>query len=189
MNPTEIRELFDRAGVLQTGHFELSSGMHSDVYLQCQRVLEHPRLTRSLGTALASRFPEGSDVVLSPAVGALPIGFAVADALDCRFVFSERRSGVMALRRGQRIHRGERVVVVEDVITTGGSAAECVALANAAGATVGGVASLVDRSQTPPGFRLESLIRVEATAYDPAGCPLCARGLPIDSPGSRTLTP
>jgi len=186
MNEAEVRAVFDQYGVVQRGHFKLSSGRHSDVYLQCQRVLEHPRVTRSLARALATRF-EGADTVLSPAIGAILIGAALADALDARFVFAERVDGAMTLRRGQAIGRGERVVVCEDVVTTGGSAAECLRLAEAAGAGAGPVASLVDRTNGSAPFRLESLLRVEAVSWTPEDCPLCARGLPIDQPGSRAL--
>jgi orotate phosphoribosyltransferase len=188
MNQPEIRDVFDHHGVLQKGHFKLSSGRHSDTYLQCQRVLEHPRVTRSLAGALAQRFADAEvDLVLSPAVGAILIGSALADAFDARFVFAERVDGAMTLRRGQVVHRGERVVVCEDVVTTGGSAAECVELAKDAGATVVGVASLVDRATQTLPFRLESLLRADAAAWEPAECPMCARGEPIDAPGSRAL--
>jgi orotate phosphoribosyltransferase len=183
-----VEEIFEQTGVLQTGHFKLSSGRHSRVYLQCQRALEHPSVTRRLGEALAERFVEGADAVLSPAVGAILIGNAVAEALGARFVFAERQDGRLVLRRGQTIVPGERIVVVEDVITTGGSARECIEIAEAAGAKVLGVGSLVDRAAGEPGFRLESLIRVEADTYDAGECPACADGVPIQSPGSRSLT-
>ena len=188
MNPAEVREVFDRYGVLQTGHFKLSSGRHSDTYLQCARVLEHPRVTASLGEALARRFDENVDVVISPALGGILIGNAVAFAIGCRFLFTERVEGRMAFRRGQRVEIGERALVVEDVITTGGSAAEVVALAKDAGAEIVGVGSLVDRSEQAPGFRLESLLRVEARSWEPDECPLCAAGQPLTTPGSRTLS-
>ena len=193
MNPTEIREIFDRYGVLQNGHFRLSSGRHSDVYLQCQRVLEHPRLTASLGEAIAERFdgrhgahPE-FNVVVSPAVGAILIGNAVAYAAGTRFFFAERVNGAMTLRRGQQLGRSDRALIVEDVITTGGSAAEVAALAESCGAAVIGVGSLVDRSVHKPAFRLESLVRVEARDYEESACPLCAAGEPLTAPGSRYL--
>src|SRR5688572_27759197 len=115
MNPAEVTELFERYGVLQTGHFRLSSGRHSDTYLQCARILEHPRITTSLGDALANRYSDGADVVASPALGGVLIGNAVAYALGCRFVFTERIDRKMTLRRGQAITAGERVIVVEDV--------------------------------------------------------------------------
>ena len=187
MNEAEVRAVFEQYDVLQRGHFKLSSGRHSDVYLQCQRVLEHPRVTRSLARALAARFDGETQTVLSPAVGAILIGAALADALDARFVFAERVDGAMTLRRGQAIARGERVVVCEDVVTTGGSAAECLRLAEAAGADTGPVGSLVDRTGGAAPFRLESLLRVSAESWAPEECPLCARGLPIDQPGSRSL--
>lgn len=188
MNPAEVTELFERYGVLHTGHFRLSSGRHSDTYLQCARILEHPRITVSLGDALANRYPDRAEVVASPALGGILIGNAVAYALGCRFVFCERVDGTMTLRRGQAIATGERVIVVEDVITTGGSAVEVIALAEAAGASVLGVAALVDRTEGPPPFHLEALLRVRATSWDPADCPLCARGEPLHTPGSRAMS-
>jgi orotate phosphoribosyltransferase len=188
MNPAEVTELFERYGVLHSGHFRLSSGRHSDTYLQCARILEHPRITISLGDALAARYPDGADVVVSPAMGGILIGNAVAYALGSRFLFTERVEGTMTLRRGQSITPGERAVVVEDVITTGGSAAEVLALVEASGGKIAGVASLVDRAETRPSFHLESLLRVQATSWDPGDCPLCARGEPLRTPGSRALS-
>ena len=188
MNPAEVTELFERYGVLHSGHFRLSSGRHSDTYLQCARILEHPRITISLGDALAARYPDGADVVVSPALGGILIGNAVAHAIGCRFLFTERVDGTMSLRRGQSIAPGERAIVVEDVITTGGSASEVVALVEAAGATVAGVAALVDRAETRPPFHLEALLRVQATSWDPADCPLCTRGEALHTPGSRAMS-
>ena len=188
MNPAEVSELFERYGVLHTGHFKLSSGRHSDTYLQCARILEYPRVAASLGQALASRYPDGADVVVSPALGGILIGNAVAHAIGCRFLFAERVDGAMALRRGQQLFSGVRVIVVEDVITTGGSAAEVAELCERAGATVAGVASLVDRTEGPPPFHLEALLRVHASTWDPDDCPLCARGEPVHTPGSRGLS-
>jgi orotate phosphoribosyltransferase len=188
VNPAEVQELFERYGAMNRGHFRLSSGRHSDRYLQCARVLEHPRVAASLADALAARYRDAADVVASPALGGILIGYAVASALGVRFVFTERVDGTMTLRRGQALARGERVLVVEDVITTGGSAAEVIALAEDAGATIAGVGSLVDRSEQPPAFRLESLLKVEASSWDPSDCPLCARGQALNTPGSRALS-
>lgn len=186
MNPTEVKDLFERYGVLQTGHFRLSSGKHSDTYLQCQRVLGHPRIAASLGEAIAHRFPEGSfDVVVSPAIGGILIGNAVAYAANVRFLFAERAGSAMTFRRGQAVERGEHALVVEDVITTGGSAAEVIRLVEASHATPAGVGALVDRSPAKPPFHLEALLRVEARTWDPDGCPFCAAGDPIQAPGSR----
>lgn len=186
MNPVEVEQIFEKYDVLQRGHFRLSSGRHSDTYLQCQQVLGHPRLAASFGEALARRFgPEGFDVVVSPALGGILIGNAVAYEANVRFVFAERHEGTMTLRRGQRLERGERAVVVEDVVTTGGSAAEVIGLVEASGASVVGVAALVDRTTSTPPFHLEALLHVKVRDWDPAECPLCAAREPMTSPGSR----
>ncbi|HVL88721.1 MAG TPA: orotate phosphoribosyltransferase [Actinomycetota bacterium] len=192
MSDAEVREIFARYEAILTGHFKLSSGRHSDTYLQCARVLEHPRVAHSLGAALANKLQaraERIDVVASPAMGGLLIGYAVAHALGCRFVFYERADGSFALRRGQQLSPGEKVVVIEDVITTGGSAAEVVELVRATGADVVGVGSIVDRSAARPPFGLESLLKVQAQSWEPDECPACGRGDAIDAPGSRHLKP
>jgi orotate phosphoribosyltransferase len=189
MNPAEVLDLYTKHGVYQRGHFLLSSGRHSDSYLQCARVLENPKLAQCLGEALAARFRDHVDVVVSPAVGALLIGFAVAAELHCRFLFTERAEEKMVLRRGQELQRGEHAVVVEDVVTTGGSAAEVLRLVERAGATAAGVGAMVDRTEEPPPFRLEALLRVEARSWDPSECPLCERGERLASPGSRRPAP
>ncbi len=188
MNPNEVNELFERYGVLTKGHFKLSSGRHSDTYLQCARILEHPRVAVSLGDAIAKRFPDGADLVAAPALGGILIGNAVAYAIGCRFLFAERSDGAMVFRRGQAVNAGERVLVVEDVITTGGSASEVIALSEEEGATVIGVGALVDRSEEPPPFRLEALLRIAAKTWDAGNCPLCARGEPLHTPGSRGMS-
>lgn len=188
MNEDEIRAAFERYGVLMTGHFELTSGRHSDTYLQKQRVFEHPDLTMALARAMVARFEPGSfDVVAAPAVGAIALGAFVAYAAGVRFVFTEREDGAMALRRGQHLDAGDRALVVEDIVTTGGSAGEVVDLVRACGAQIVGVAVLADRSATPPPYALTALLRVPSRDWAPGDCPLCAGNLPIDSPGSRHL--
>lgn len=188
MTPDEVQALFEEHHVLQRGHFKLSSGRHSDTYFQKQRIFEYPRLTARLAAELVARFPAGSfNVVASPAVGALVLGAAVANVADTRFVFSERVDGSMMFRRGQQIGPTDTVLVVEDIVTTGGSAAEVVTLVAATGATLTGVAILADRSMTPPAFPLTALLRVDARDWPPEDCPLCASATPIDSPGSRAL--
>ena len=195
---TDVREVFNRLDVLRSGHFQLSSGKHSDTYLQCQLALQQPDVALDLGRALADKLrAEGVgdvDVVASPALGGILAGFAVAAALGVRFVFSERKGGpdgrAMVFRRGQGVADGERVLVVEDVVTTGGSAMEVVALCEEAGAKVAGAASIVDRSAGLPEAERPrippvALLTVEARAWDPEACPLCADGVPVDSPGSR----
>ena len=155
MNQTEVLDVLKRTGALMEGHFKLSSGRHSDTYVQKQMVFQHPRLTASLGEALAERFDKSGhafDTVLSPAVGAILFGNAVAYAAGARFVYAERADGAMTLRRAQVLDPGERVLVVEDVVTTGGSAAEVIGLVKAAHATLVGVACLVDRTTLPPPF-------------------------------------
>jgi orotate phosphoribosyltransferase len=194
VNPTEVKQMLEKVGALMTGHFKLSSGRHSDAYVQKQRVFEHPRLTQSLGEALASRFGAAHgkqapfDTVVSPAVGAILLGNAVAHAANVRFLYTERENDRMTLRRGQHLRPGERVLVVEDVITTGGSAAEVVAAAEANGAHVIGVGALVDRSNVTQHFHLEALLKLEVKDWDEAECPLCRAGTPLDAPGSRYIS-
>lgn len=189
MNQVEVVDLLRSHGAVMNGHFLLSSGRHSDTYVQKQRVLEHPRVTMSLAHALAERFAStGFTCVLSPALGAITLGFAVAHQADVRFVFAERHEGELQVRRGQYLGPEERVLVVEDIITTGGSAAETVALAQRSKATVVGVGALVDRSNVTPPFHLQALATVEAKDWTPEECPSCARAEALDSPGSRHVT-
>jgi orotate phosphoribosyltransferase len=189
---TEVAQLLGDLDVVRTGHFRLSSGKHSDTYLQCQLALSHPDVALRLGRALAERVaPLQPQVVASPALGGVLAGFAVAAALHARFVFTERgEDRAMTLRRGQRVDPGERVLVVEDVVTTGGSALEVVALCEAAGAQVVGLAAIVDRSaglpsdERPPLAPI-ALHTVVARTWAQDACPLCSSGTPLDSPGSR----
>ena len=168
----------------------MSSGRHSDVFVQKFRLFERPGLTRALGAALAAAQHSDFDVVASPAVGAIPLGFAVALATDARFVFAERSEGALEFRRGFGVKPSERVRVIEDVVTTGGSAREVCELVGALGAEVTGVGALIDRSdgaslELPAPFA--ALFHIDAPAWDPVACPLCERGEPLDDPGSRRL--
>ncbi|HWH31864.1 MAG TPA: orotate phosphoribosyltransferase [Egibacteraceae bacterium] len=194
----DVDKTFRELEVLRTGHFQLSSGKHSDTYLQCQLALQRPDVALELGRALAERLrAQGAadvDVVASPALGGILAGFAVASALGVRFVFSERKGGpdgrAMVFRRGQRVEPGERVLVVEDVVTTGGSAMEVVALCEQAGAKVAGTAAIVDRSaglpeEERPPLPPVALLTVTAQTWTAQECPRCAAGDPVDSPGSR----
>ena len=191
MNPTEIFEVMERRGAVLRGHFVLSSGRHSDLFVQKFRVLEDPRLAQKFGEAIAQQFDGAFDVVAAPAVGALVLGFSAALAGDARFVFAERVGEHMAFRRGFTIEPHERVLVVEDVITTGGSAKEVVDLVSSAGGNVIGVGALIDRGDPvrPPDFgaALRALVRLEVSSWDAADCPLCERNEPIEDPGSRRL--
>ncbi|MDP8961029.1 MAG: orotate phosphoribosyltransferase [Actinomycetota bacterium] len=184
-----IAELRSR-GVYRTGHFRLSSGRHSDTYLQCALALQDPVFAAELGRSLAARLSAagiGAETVASPAIGGLLAGFVVASAFGARFVFTERVDGVMALRRGQSVASGERVVVIEDVLTTGRSAQEAAAVLETRGAVVVGYGAIVDRSsreqQLP--FAAHSLVRVEILTWEGSDCLLCSAGEPLQVPGSR----
>ena len=184
MNQEEARALLEESGALLAGHFLLSSGRHSDRYVEKARVLERPDAVVRLAGEMAS-WHQRIETVVSPAVGAIALGFAVALEAGARFVFAEREEGRMALRRGFVLAPGERVLVVEDVITTGASAGEVFELVSGLGADALGVAALVDRSQSAPGLPLRALVRLEAVSWAPDECPLCREGVPFDAPGSR----
>lgn len=187
MTEAEVLEVLRRSGALRSGHFVLSSGRHSDAYVEKARVFEDPAITVRLGREIASWYEDVAAVV-SPAVGAIPLGFATALAAGARFLYAEREAGVMSLRRGFSISPGERALVVEDVVTTGGSAAEVLALVRDLGADALGVAALVDRSGASFPFPLRALARVAAETWEQHACPQCARGIPVESPGSRHVT-
>lgn len=185
---SDVIELLERSGAFLRGHFELSSGRHSDVYIEKFRALEQPEVARSLGEELAKRLKEFSpDVVLAPAVGAIVLGFTTALALGARSIFAEREDGEMTLRRGFEIAPGERVVVVEDIITTGKSLREVISLVP--NDRLVGIGCLVDRSGGGLSWPVEavSLAEVEATSWDPSECPICAAGVPLTMRGSRKL--
>ena len=194
MNPTEILEVLEKRGAVLRGHFELSSGRHSDVFVQKFRVLEQPRLTQRFGESLADLFDKDFDVVAAPAVGAVVLGFATALAADARSIFAERVDDRLVLRRGFEIGHLERVLVVEDVVTTGGSAREVVELVKRAGGEVVGVGALLDRADPSRneaaalGAPLRSLVQLKVDSWDPAECPLCASDEPLQDPGSRRLS-
>ena len=187
-----VLAILEETEAIRKGHFQLTSGCHSDTYIQCARVLEHPRLTRQLAAWAVDQLPgelqTGIDLVASPAVGGILFGFAVADCLDVPMVFSERVQGQMQFRRAFQLPIGGRVLVVEDVVTSGGSVAEVIALVEAAGAEVVGVVSLIDRGGIPvfssPFF---PLLRLVTPSWLPEDCQLCNQDVAMDSPGSRRL--
>ena len=190
MTTDELLDLFRRSGALLDGHFRLSSGLHSGGYLQCALVLQHPAHAEALGRAMADRTRQlRPTVVLSPALGGVVIGHEVARALGVRAIFAERQDGELTLRRGFVLAEADRVLVVEDVLTTGGSTRETMQVASAAGARVIGVASIVDRSDGGARFDVpfEALLAVSLPAYQPQACPLCARGVSVIKPGSRPV--
>jgi orotate phosphoribosyltransferase len=184
-----VLDVFRREQALLEGHFRLSSGLHSPGFLQCALVLQHPRQAEALGRDLAERVRSlEAQTVLSPALGGIVIGQEVGRALGVRAVFAERQEGTLTLRRGFSLASGERVLVVEDVVTTGGSTRETIEVARAAGAQVVGAAAIIDRSggtrQLDVPF--EALAELALPTYDPATCPLCAAGVPVVKPGSRS---
>ena len=188
MNREEVVERFRRTGALLEGHFVLTSGLHSTQYLQCALVLQHPAEAEAFGRAIAGRYGAGSvETVAAPAIGGIIIGWEVARALNVRSIWAEREEGKMTLRRGFTVRPGERVLVVEDVITTGGSTRETCDALRAAGALVVGAASIIDRSggRSDVGVPRVALATLEVPAVSPADCPLCAQGLPAVKPGSR----
>lgn len=185
----EAMALFREAQVLQEGHFRLTSGRHSDRYMQCARLFQHPRYAEPLCKSLAEQFA-GADitVVIGPALGAVQMAYEVSRHLGCRNVFAERVDGVFALRRGFAIDPGERVLVVEDTVTTGGSVREVIELVHSLNGEVTGVGCLVDRSggNTNFGVPLKSALAVDIASWEENDCPLCKQGVPIIKPGSRT---
>ncbi len=189
MNEHEVMSVLEDNGAVLRGHFVLSSGRHSDLFVQKFRVLEHPHLAERFGAELAREFEGTFDVVAAPAVGALVLGFCTALAARTRMIFAERAGSDMTFRRGFSIAPHERVLVVEDVVTTGGSALEVVELVRRAGGEPVGVAALIDRGDPARpvsfGVRFEALVHLEVESWDPAGCPLCAEGVALDDPGSR----
>jgi orotate phosphoribosyltransferase len=182
-----VLDHFRRAGALLEGHFRLTSGLHSPGYMQSALVLQHPREAETLGAAIAGRVrPLAPEVVLSPALGGIVIGQEVARALGVRAIFAERQEGALTLRRGFSLAPGERVLVVEDVVTTGGSTRETIEVARVAGATVVGAASIIDRSgQQQLDVPYHALATIVLPTYQPEACPLCAGGTPAVKPGSR----
>ena len=196
MQASTVLDLFRQSGALLEGHFRLSSGLHSERYLQSALVLQHPELAAQLGAALADRTRHlQPTAVVSPALGGIVIGQEVARALGVRAIFAERQDGKLTLRRGFSLAPGERVLVVEDVVTTGGSTRETIEVARAAGAQVVGAASIIDRSGAPassaqagPGLDVpyHALATVSLPTYEPVACPMCAAGSPVVKPGSRS---
>jgi orotate phosphoribosyltransferase len=184
-----VLDLFRRVGALLEGHFRLTSGLHSPGYLQCALVLQDPVEAGRCGAAIAERVGDlGVETVLSPALGGIVIGHEVARALGVRAIFAERLDGGLVLRRGFSLAPGEKVLVVEDVVTTGGSTRETIDVARAAGANVVAAASIIDRSGGSQQIDVpyHALATVTLPTYQPTDCPLCTAGSTAVKPGSRT---
>jgi len=185
--PDATLETFLNTGAYLRGHFRLTSGLHSAEYLQSAKVLQYPNIAEKLAQELVARMPKG-DAVASPALGGLVIGHEVARAMGVRFIFTERDAeGKMTLRRGFAVTPGERFIVIEDVVTTGGSTKEVIDLLSSMGASVLSAGSIVDRSggKADVGVPRVALTTLQPETWPPDFCPLCKDGVPVEKPGSR----
>lgn len=179
-------DLLRKTESLLEGHFELSSGLHSDKYFQCAKLLQFPEYAEIAGKRIGELYNNNDiDVVLGPALGGIVIGYEVARALGKRAMFTERKDGYMELRRGFQITEGERVLIVEDVITTARSVKENMQILQGHGADIVGVACIVDRSMGRSGLDIRSLMQMDPAVYSPDDCPLCREGIEIEKPGSK----
>lgn len=188
MNSEQIIEHFRDTNALLEGHFILSSGLHSPKYLQCALALQYPFDASKFGKAIAEHFTDaGIETVASPAIGGLVIGYEVAKALNVRFIWTERKEGIMSLRRGFPIKKDEKILAVEDVITTGGSIKECIQVLKNHGGNVVNAASIIDRSggKADVGVPRIALVELDVPSYKPEECPMCAEGTEAIKPGSR----
>ncbi len=190
MNKEHVLSLFMQTGALLEGHFQLTSGLHSSQYFQCAKVLQYPQHTELLCGEIASHFKDKKiDVVIAPAMGGIVVGQEVGRQLGVRTLFTERKEGVMLLRRGFEIREGERILVCEDVVTTGGSVFEVINIVKQRGGRVVGVGYIVDRSGGKVRFDAEdsqiATLHMDVVTYKPEECPLCQQNIPIDKPGSR----
>lgn len=185
----DIIKILEETGVLMQGHFLLSSGRHSNRYLQCARVFQHPRYAGEICRRLAEKFAETKpDICIGPALGGVIIAYETARALGARALFAERdQDGVMTLRRGFSITPGEKVLILEDVVTTGGSVREVMEVVRSHKGEICGIGCLVDRSggKADFGVPFRALLQLDIASYDPADCPLCKKGVPAVKPGSR----
>lgn len=190
MDEKEALKAFEDNSAILRGHFLLTSGRHSDKYLQCALVMQHPRLCAELAEVIASKLPPVSvDAVIGPAMGGITLAYELGRRLGTRALFAEREEGRMALRRGFSLNAGERVLVCEDVVTTGGSAKEVADMAASMGCQVAAVACLVDRSggKVELGYPLISVLKLEVVSWPAEECPLCKAGSVPYKPGSRKI--
>jgi orotate phosphoribosyltransferase len=188
----EVMKKFKQAGAIQKGHFKLTSGVHSDTYIQCAQVMQHPEFMHNLCSELGKKFRgDDIDVIVGPAIGGIIMAHVMARVLGpwVRAIFTERENGKMTLRRSFEIIQGEKVLVVEDVTTTGSSVREVIDIVNSRQGKVVGVGVLIDRSGGKVDFRIktEKLLTVDIKTYLPEECPLCKKGIPAVKPGSREL--
>ena len=190
MTRERVMEILKEAGVLLEGHFQLTSGRHSDKYLQCAKIFQDTRYSEELCADLAAKFKDKDvQLVIGPAIGAISMSYEVSRHLGVRNIFAERENGAMTLRRSFTVEPGQRVLVVEDVVTTGGSVREVIDLVRAQGGEVVGVGVVVARTggKIDFGVPLESVISIDVISFEPEECPLCKAGVPVVKPGSRNL--
>lgn len=194
MDQPEILEIFEKTQGLLEGHFLLSSGLHSPQYFQCARILQYPQYAEELAQDIAAQFTDlDIDLVVAPAMGGLIIGHEVARAMKCRFIFTERSKDLdeMVLRRGFDVESGEKALIVEDVLTTGGSVREVLKLLQKESIKTVGAAFVIDRSgeSVKLAVRKYAILTMPAITYDPDNCPLCEKNVPLERPGSRKRRP
>mgnify|MGYP000994573857 CR=1 FL=1 len=190
MKTEEIMNHFTKTKALLKGHFELSSGKHSDTYFQCALVLQFPDIAEILAKALVAKLPtKGITCVIGPALGGVTIAYELGRQLKCRAIFAERKEGTMELRRGFSLKKDEKVLLVEDVITTGGSVLEVANLVKTVGCAIAGICCVVNRSnhENLGDFQLTSLVTMTPQLFDPSTCPLCQQGIPLTKPGSKKI--
>jgi len=181
-----IKKILEKTGAILKGHFLLSSGLHSDTYFQMALIFQYPEYGKAVCQQLAENFKgEKIDVVIGPAIGGIIISYQLAEILGARSIFAERENEKMKLRRGFKIEKGEKVLICEDVITTGGSVKEVVELVKKEGGEIVGIGCIVERGETEFDYPLKSLIKVNVENYTPENCPLCKKGLPLVKPGSK----
>ncbi|MDA8229556.1 MAG: orotate phosphoribosyltransferase [Desulfitobacterium hafniense] len=189
LSKEEVLDIFRQSNALLEGHFRLTSGRHSNRYMQCAQVLQYPDQTAKLCKEIADTFREQQvDVVIGPAMGGIVVAYEVGSQLGVKTIFTERENGAMTLRRNFSIEPGQKVLVVEDVVTTGGSVVEVINVVKEKGGQVIGVGVLVDRSngQVDFGVPTKAVLSMEVVSYEPEECPLCQQGLPVVKPGSRS---
>lgn len=190
MSEKDVIKLYEENGALLRGHFLLSSGLHSDAYLQSERVMQYPKVAETIVAELISKLTGVDfDIIVSPAVGGIRFGYELGRQLNKKSVFTERVDGKMAFRRGFTLEKDERVLVAEDVVTTGKSTKECMSAVEESGGIVVGIASIIDRSGGDAGFQVPfwSAARISVCSFTPEDCPVCKKGEPIVKPGSRVF--
>ncbi len=190
LSEAEILDIFKKTEALLEGHFLLTSGRHSNVYFQCAKVLQYPEYTEKVCSLIADHFRAYDiDTVIAPAIGGIVVGQEVARQLNKRFIFAEREDKALTLRRGFTLKEGEKVLVCEDVVTTGGSVFEVIEIVKNSGAKVAGVGFIVDRSngKVQFGFPQMSTMKMDVVSFSPDECELCKKGIPFIKPGSKKI--